>query len=260
VVALRWAGSDAFFVTLTDGSLARIDGSGTTTVIARPDTAAGELSLDVMTALPGGAALVIAVSTFPNGPVLIVEPDGSRHAIPVGVVNWAGWSAGHLLWSPQGGGVLNAARVDPGSGALAGPVVPLGISAYQTRGSRPRFAQPAEAHLAYVPSQPLTLVEVTRQGQPATLLGLPRSYHNPRVSPDGRRIAFDFEENTRDVWFLDRADTTITRATFTNDGHDAEWLPDGSGILFAAARSGRIGVFRRLLDADATGRRRALTR
>jgi serine/threonine-protein kinase len=208
------------------------------------------LSLDVMAALPDGTALVIALSTFPNGAVAIIGRDGRRRNVAVGQVNWAGWSGSHLLWSPQGGGVLNAAKVDPGSGELTGPVLPLGISAYQTRGSRPRFAQPAAGHLAYVPSQPLTLVEVNRQGQSGTLLGLPRSYHNPRVSPDGRRIAFDFEENTRDVWFLDRADTTITRATFTNDGHDAEWLPDGSGILFASARAGRVGVFRRLLDSD----------
>ncbi|HEU5050044.1 MAG TPA: protein kinase [Gemmatimonadales bacterium] len=250
IVMARWAGSAEFMASLVDGSLGLVRADGSVEVLARPDSAAGEQSLDVMEVLPDGSALAVALTSFPNGNVIVVGRNGRRHAVPVGVVNWAGWSAGHLIWSPGGGGLLNAARMDPGSGALEGPVMPLGIAAQQTRGSRPRIAQPARAHLAYVPAQPLTLVEVNRQGQVATLLGLPRSYHNPRLSPDGTRIAFDFEEGTRDVWILEREDTTITRATFTNDGHDAEWLPDGSGLIFASVRGGRIGIFRRLFGND----------
>jgi dipeptidyl aminopeptidase/acylaminoacyl peptidase len=93
------------------------------------------------------------------------------------------------------------------------------------------------------------LVRVARSGQATTLLGTDRSYHNPRVSPDGRRISVDFTEQERDVWLFDIADSTLSRFGFDSSAHDAEWLPDGSGLVFAAFRGGAIGELRRRFDA-----------
>jgi Tol biopolymer transport system component len=43
----------------------------------------------------------------------------------------------------------------------------------------------------------------------------------------------------------------LTRATFTRDGHDATWLPDGRSITFSSVRGGVLGLFRtRLGSAD----------
>src|SRR5207245_7038585 len=50
------------------------------------------------------------------------------------------------------------------------------------------------------------------------------------------------------VWLFDIADSTLTRFGFDSTAHDAEWLPDGSGLVFAAIRGGSIGVFRRRFD------------
>ena len=96
-----------------------------------------------------------------------------------------------------------AATFDPGKARITGPVQSLGIAAEQTRGSRPKIAQAGRTALAYVPAQPLTLVTVDSGRTGYALLDQPRSYHSPRVSPDGRRVALDFAAETRDVWVLD---------------------------------------------------------
>jgi serine/threonine-protein kinase len=102
--------------------------------------------------------------------------------------------------------------------------------------------------VAYVPTRTRALVRVGRDGKGTVLLGTDRTYHNPRVAPDGRRISLDFTEGERDVWLFDIADSTLTRFGFDSTGHDAEWLPDGSGLLFAAVRGTAIGEFLRRLD------------
>jgi Tol biopolymer transport system component len=51
------------------------------------------------------------------------------------------------------------------------------------------------------------------------------------------------------VWLFDIADSTLSRFGFDSSAHDAEWLPDGSGLVFAAVRGAVIGEFRRRFDA-----------
>ena len=126
----------------------------------------------------------------------------------------------------------------------------LGVTVQQTRGSRPKIAQLGLGTLAYVPAQALSLVSVSRQGKVTPLLEQPRSYHSPRVSPDGRYIALDFSETTRDVWLLDRRDSTMSRATFQSTGHDPTWLPNGREIVFAEARGPRVGIVRAPVDGS----------
>jgi serine/threonine-protein kinase len=94
-------------------------------------------------------------------------------------------------------------------------------------------------------------VRVARSGLATPLLATDRSYHNPRVSPDGRRVSLDFTDQVRDVWLFDIADSTLTRFGFDSTAHDAEWQPDGRGLVFASFRNSSIGVFRRRFDGAA---------
>ena len=189
LTAMRWAGNDEFVVTTESGALARLKNDGTVQAIALPDSTKGEGTLDVMQVLPGGRILAIGTTAYATGNLVVVDPrDGSRVPLALGAITWAAFSDGHLVWC-QGGGVLYAAAFDPGKARITGPVRSLGITAQQTRGSRPKIAQAGRTALAYVPAQPLTLVTVARDGRVTPLLDQPRSYHSPRVSPDGRPIA-----------------------------------------------------------------------
>jgi len=76
-------------------------------------------------------------------------------------------------------------------------------------------------------------------------------YHNPQVSPDGRRIAVDINDPSgRDVWVLSLTQGTLTRVTFDNNGHDAVWSADGRSLVYVATRDGATRLLRSDLDGS----------
>jgi serine/threonine-protein kinase len=158
-------------------------------------------------------------------------------------------SNGFLVWA-DAVGVLFSAPFD--GKRITGATQAFSAQAQTTRGTRPRVAVARNAGaLVYVPSQPASLARVGRDGRIQTLLGVPRTYHNPHVSPDGRQVLLDIASNERDVWLLDLADTTLNRITFETTGHDAVWTPDGKRVVFGVSHGGQIGVYAR--DADGGG-------
>jgi Tol biopolymer transport system component len=246
---IRWAANDDYAVTLFNGQLGMLRPNGRVDTLLPMDTTRNEASHDVMQVLPNGDVLAIATTSFPEGTIMVVEP-GSRKRFDIpGVTDaiWAGYAHGHLVWS-LGDGSLFAAPYDLGSRELRGRATPLNARAQTTRGFRPKLALSAEGALAYVPIQLPTLVQVTRSGQARQLLGVPRNYHNPRVSPDGRKLSLDFSDQVRDIWLYDFRDTTMTRLTFESDGHDGFWSPDGRRMYYASAKRGAIGILSRASD------------
>jgi Tol biopolymer transport system component len=79
-------------------------------------------------------------------------------------------------------------------------------------------------------------------------------YLSPRLSPDGRRVAFhDVSGSEYDVWILDVGRGTVEKLT-TDLGRDSEpiWSPDSARIAyFSTSRPGGPGIFIR--RADGTG-------
>jgi serine/threonine-protein kinase len=243
--AIEWAGPDRYYVNV-GGSLAWLGPDGRLERFAVPDTAVGEsFSLDQV--LPNGAVLGRSWRGNPSGPVLIIDPKSGR---PDTVINadvaWVSYADGMLAWTLQDG-VLNGAPLDLAKRQLSGAGRVLGGAVLSILGFSPP-ATMSTGGLAYAPTRPRALVRVARNGGTTTLLGTDRTYHNPRVSPDGRRISLDFTDQVRDVWLFDIADSTLTRFGFDSSAHDGEWLPGGRGMVFAAIRHGVVGAYRRLLD------------
>jgi len=94
-----------------------------------------------------------------------------------------------------------------------------------------------------------------RSGQPAGTVGMPGSYKNMRLSPDGRRVAVDQTDpdgRNVDIWILEPARGATTRLTFDPSVHQTPiWSPDGRQILFTANR--KLGFLLFLKNADGTG-------
>ena len=80
-------------------------------------------------------------------------------------------------------------------------------------------------------------------------------YQVPRLSPDGRRLAFhDIAGGEYDVWILDLERGTVERLT-TDPGRDSEpiWSPDGTRIAYlSAGQPGGPGIFIRRADGTGT--------
>lgn len=87
------------------------------------------------------------------------------------------------------------------------------------------------------------LVLVDRNGRELATVGAPRQYEEPRLSPDGKKVAVgivDPRAGTLDIWTLDLTRNLETRITKTrqNTEYGPVWSPDGAYLAFVADRKG----------------------
>jgi serine/threonine-protein kinase len=206
--------------------------------------------------LPGGRAVLFA-TVGPSRTGIAVESNGSRHEIMsgegLGSPRLA--SSGHLIVAQAGG--LLAAPFDTGRLTLSGP--PLRIVNDVAIGSNgvAQYALSENGSLAYVPgvaqSKRYRLVWVGRDGTEQALPVPPGFYNQPRVSPDGRRIAVDVIEGTAavkasQVWLYDLERDTFAPATFGDNNRHAVFAPDGKQFAFMSIREGKAQVFSQFVD------------
>jgi len=90
-------------------------------------------------------------------------------------------------------------------------------------------------------------LDATGKTQP--LLAKPDYYLNPRLAPDGTRLAI----NSSDIWVYDWQRDTMTRLTFGGGAIVPIWSPDGRYILFRAPG----GMF--WTRSDGSGKAQSLT-
>jgi serine/threonine-protein kinase len=119
------------------------------------------------------------------------------------------------------------------------------------RSGAAQFNIAADGTLVYMPagaSPSRTLVWVDRQGREEPVKSVPaRAYTNPRLSPDGARLALELRDQESDIWVWDFAREALTRVTFDPVVDRAPvWMPDGRRIVFS---SQAVGTVRGATDA-----------
>ncbi len=141
--------------------------------------------------------------------------------------------------------VMAVAPFDPRSGRVTGAHVEIASDVLVSGIGFAQFAVAENGTVAYIPGSESDLVRVSRDGQVRVLLEERRRYHSPRISPDGRRIAFDHvSRDGRDVWIWSEGTGDLTRATFQRDAHDPVWAIDGRRLYYLAGNGGRLDIFR----------------
>jgi Tol biopolymer transport system component len=169
---------------------------------------------------------------------------------------------GHLVYIHEG--TLFAVPFDAEAREITGSAAPVvqGITASVGAGGA-QYSFASDGTLVFisgelgVPEYPAVWVD--RTGQTTKLWDIPASYANPRLSPDGKRLAFSILDGSNwDVWVYDLEREVATRLTF-HDGYDADqiWTPDGEYLVFTSDRDGAANLYRK--RADGSGEAEALT-
>jgi Tol biopolymer transport system component len=171
---------------------------------------------------------------------------------------------GHLLYAL--GGTLLATPFDANALRSIGPPVRMleGVA-------RPASANFAFGNALFSVSDTGTLIYIAGDtfAPPDRTIGLglldgkgevqqlnlpPGSYELPRVSPDGKRVAYDTDDGT--VWTYDLSGATSPlRITFTGRNRNPVWTPDGQRLAFQSIGTTRNGIFWQRADGSGTAER-----
>jgi serine/threonine protein kinase/Tol biopolymer transport system component len=225
-----------------EGGIARLKVDGTVT---RPFGVATRY-LQLMQVLPDDrTALVIRTPQgSANGPAELLDLSTGTATplldLPLVTIYY---TVGHLVYCLPDG-TLEAVPFDPDRGHVEGGAVQIARGVSLTGAARCQLAVAENGTVAYIPEEPRSLVFVDRSGNRRLATDERRNFHDPGFSPDGRRIAMDFNTpDGRDVWVLEPGGV-LTRTTFDRDGHDPTWFPDGRSIAYTSLRDGDFGIYR----------------
>ena len=145
--------------------------------------------------------------------------------------------SGYLLYVRDG--VLLAHPFDANNARLTGDPVPLADRIdYFPESGMAAFSVSDTGVLVYrnsAESAVSRLLWFDRSGKRIGQVGEPAPYRNPRLSPDGKRVAVELVDGSgnRDIWILDLARSAPLRFTF-DPGRDASpvWSSDGRHIVW----------------------------
>jgi len=169
-------------------------------------------------------------------------------------------------------GELLAAPFDLQRLELTGPPASIlqGVSMHSTTG-RAEFSASDNGTLAYVPGGSTAsergtaaavlepgralLAWVDRKGVAQQLPAPARAYVNPRLSPDGQRLAVGISDTSDGVWVYDLARDSLTPIDATSLIPLPIWTPDGRSLTFNTTDRGTTDLFEIPADNSGTAER-----
>jgi Tol biopolymer transport system component/predicted Ser/Thr protein kinase len=202
--------------------------------------------------LPGGkSVLFTAGSSSVDSQVAIQSiATGERRNLISGMQpSYA--SSGHLIYAQ--GGTLMAASFDPRRMEIKGTPVPVveGV-AYAVSLASSQYSISDNGTLVYVSggaqANQRRMMWVSRNGAEQPLPAPPQAYEIVRVSPDGRRVAVELDEQ---FWLYDLTRDTLSRFTFEGSrNQNPVWTPDGKRIAFFSTKEGPENLFWQMADGS----------
>jgi serine/threonine-protein kinase len=241
---------------------------GTPEVLTRPDHAHGEGDHVWPELLPDGRTVLFTITSQSGGletAQLAVRDlrTGTTKVLLRGGSHGHYVTNGHLVYVASG--ALRAIAFDPTRLETHGTAVPV-LSRLITKDTGAGdFAMGADGTLVYADmpgglaaANARTLVWVDRMGNEDPVGAPPRGYQQPRVSPDGMRVALAIGDQEDDLWIWDVRRPALARLTLDpRQDWFPVWTPDGRRIVFSSNRSGQLNLWWQV--ADGTGAAERLT-
>ena len=264
---LSWGSDDTIVFDLATRGLWRVSANG-----GEPEpVSGGEAGIERMdfyfngVHLPNQSALLLSLkslsdSSDPSIEILDLETGRHRTLIPTGrMIGYA--PTGHLVYSSQGR--LMAVGFDPDKRTLTASPRAVVDDLAEASEREVNAALSDTGTLVYLPAQQIavrssTLFSLDERGESRDLQAPPLRYMDPRLSPDGDRIAFHVVTGGNEVWVRDLERGSQTRISF-DPGEDETpiWSPNGEWLIWASSRRGEERSLRRKL-ADGTGQEEVL--
>ena len=267
-----WAPEDTILFATNNPAtgLQRVSAAGgEPTVVTRPNRDRGEADHLWPEILPGGRGVLFTMTAVSGGldaaQIAVLDLDSGAQTVVLRGGSHAHYvSTGHLVY--VAGGALRAVAFDLSRREVQGTPVSVLPRVMTTTFGAGNYAVAADGTLVYVDMpgtassagfSDRTLVWVDRAAREEPLAAPPRAYMQPRLSPDGTRIAVYIQDQEQDTWMWDLRRATLTRLTFA-PGADwfPLWTPDGKRIVFSSSGEG-MGLF--WMPADGTGKPERLT-
>jgi serine/threonine-protein kinase len=219
--------------------------------------------------LPGGAQLMFSHARLPEPEErwtkaqieVLTLATGVRTTVVDGGADGRLLPSGHLVYAT--GGVVYAVPFDASALKLQGTPAPIieGVRRGGPTGAA-QFAISATGALAYLPGTPSSPLDTELflsdpSGKTSRLNIRGGRYEQPRLSPDGTRVAFG--ETTAQghiVWIYELAGTSAMRRLGLEGNYRYPvWSSDGQRIMFQSDREGDLAVYSQLADGSGTAER-----
>jgi Tol biopolymer transport system component len=167
---------------------------------------------------------------------------------------------GHLVYYM--GRKLFAVPFNPGRLEVLGTPLPVVQGVREAFSGAGLLSVSDSGALIYVPGPTAAsvLMDIAlsdRNGSEDRLKLQPRSYQTPRVSPDGKRIAFGIEDGAEaNIWIYDLSGAkAMQRLTFGGKNKFPVWSRDGQRIAFQSDREGDSAIFWQQADGSGVAER-----
>ncbi len=252
------------FPNLMGGLSAIPAAGGEPRVLTSPEVKEAEVSHEMPFFLPDGKTLLFSIrrsaAAANSGTLTVVALNlatGERRALFPGIV--MGILGGDRLIVSRDGAIV-ATPFDTTRLIATGDPVPLPTGAVNNQrinfSTAPQFTIGGNGTMVLVPGsaaetdRPLALLDHRGAG---TSIGAPAHlYSDPRVSPDGHKIAVHVFEEGRDNWVFDLRSGALTRLSFdVGEDETPVWSPDGRYVFWTASRgSVNRAIYRKSADGS----------